>query len=340
MTIPASGATGRRRGRHRPRLSLFALALGLLLILALAVAGTLSALARSDAGEDGGAQSLTGALDAVRVSGRVGATPVVVLDAPVTVGAVKAKEIETGTGREITEGSPVLLSLTSFDGRSGDSTSASGRPSLLVGKASAEVLGRDIAELVIGRTEGTRILALHPLAEEPGSASAGTEISVIDILPSIATGEAPASGSSGPLSVEMTPEGPVISHGSEEAGGLEVQTLLEGAGAQVAASDRIVAQYAVVGWSDSVVRASTWQTGMPELVPLAEAMTGLREAVTDRRVGSRLAVTIPADLATGDDALCVVIDILGTEPATDAADADGPSSAGSAGPADAAASAS
>ena len=79
--------------------------------------------------------------------------------------------------------------------------------------------------------------------------------------------------------------------------------------------DRVVAQYAVIGWSDSLVRSSTWLDGMPQLVPLDSTMKGLAEALVDRRVGSRLAITVPPDLATGDDTLCIVIDILGTEPA-------------------------
>ena len=45
-------------------------------------------------------------------------------------------------------------------------------------------------------------------------------------------------------------------------------------------------------------------------------MKGLATALVDQKVGSRLAVTIPPDLAAGDDTLCVVIDILGTEPAS------------------------
>lgn len=296
--------------RRRP---LFLIALSVLLIVGLACMAVVLTRHSPDSSASQGLRPIEGALTQITVSGRVGATPVLALKTPVSVGALKAQDVETGMGRQITEGSPVLLSVTSFDGTSGTMTSPSGRPSLLVAEASGEALGAEIAELVIGRREGTRVLALHPLADEPGNQADRTQISVIDILPSIATGTPPSTHASGALTVTMTPEGPVITHVSSEPSGLEVQTLLEGQGEQVGGTDRIVAQYTVVGWTDSHVRASTWQTGMPELIALADAMRGLREAVTDRRVGSRLAVTIPADLATGDDALCVVIDILGTE---------------------------
>ena len=55
---------------------------------------------------------------------------------------------------------------------------------------------------------------------------------------------------------------------------------------------------------------------MPEVINLGTAMKGLATALVDQKVGSRLAITIPPDLAAGDDTLCVVIDILGTEPGT------------------------
>ena len=38
------------------------------------------------------------------------------------------------------------------------------------------------------------------------------------------------------------------------------------------------------------------------------------EALVDQRVGSRLVVTIPPELATGDDTLVAVVDVLGTSP--------------------------
>ena len=53
---------------------------------------------------------------------------------------------------------------------------------------------------------------------------------------------------------------------------------------------------------------------MPERVRLSELMPGLRPLLIDQKVGSRLAITLPPDQATGDDTLCIVIDILATTP--------------------------
>ena len=65
---------------------------------------------------------------------------------------------------------------------------------------------------------------------------------------------------------------------------------------------------------------------MPAVVNLNTAMKGLANALVDQKVGSRLAITIPPDLAAGDDTLCVVIDILGTEPGSATAGDNAPQS--------------
>ena len=224
----------------------------------------------------------------------------------------KARVIEEGSGREITEGSPVLVAITAFDASSGRMLSESGRPQMSLGIVGSDEINSDLAMLVTGKREGSRILAFRTITMGDGSPNA-MEIDVVDILPSIATGTS-VDATVGPMSVEMSPEGPLISHISTLPGGVTTQALIKGDGVQVHEGDRVVAQFTVVGWTDGVVRVSTWETGVPAVVNLNTAMKGLANALVDQKVGSRLAITIPPDLAAGDDTLCVVIDILGTEP--------------------------
>ena len=106
---------------------------------------------------------------------------------------------------------------------------------------------------------------------------------------------------------------PVIAHSGSAPSAVTTQVLLQGSGPQVASGDQVVAQYIVTDWDSATVRSSTWSNGMPQLISLDTTMAGLRDALTDQRVGSRIAVTIPPDQAEGDDTLCVVVDILGTE---------------------------
>lgn len=258
-------------------------------------------------------QSPTLALfDRVTVSGRVGATPTIEIKAPLEIDGFKARVLEEGSGREITEGSPVLVSITAFDGTSGRMLSESGRPQMSLGIVGSGQINDDLSRLVTGKREGTRVLAFRSITMGDGSPNT-IEVDVVDILPSIATGTS-VDASVGPMSVEMSPEGPLISHIDTLPGGVTTQTLIKGDGVQVHEGDRVVAQFTVLGWTDGTVRVSTWETGVPEVINLGTAMKGLATALVDQKVGSRLAITIPPDLAAGDDTLCVVIDILGTEP--------------------------
>ena len=250
--------------------------------------------------------------DRVTVSGRVGATPTLEIKAPLEIDGFKARVLEEGSGREITEGSPVLVSVTAFDGTSGRMLSESGRPQMSLGIVGSGQIDDDLSRLVTGKREGTRVLAFRSITMGDGSPNT-IEVDVVDILPSIATGTS-VDASVGPMSVEMSPDGPIISHIDTLPGGVTTQTLIKGDGVQVHEGDRVVAQFTVLGWTDGTVRVSTWETGVPEVINLGTAMKGLATALVDQKVGSRLAITIPPDLAAGDDTLCVVIDILGTEP--------------------------
>lgn len=312
----AAARASRSRGSSRGGLFL---RIALALVLLVAGAGlTWWAFKPTPADEaalvpEAAAQSTTIPLfDRVAVSGRVGATPTIDIKAPVEIDGFKARVIEEGSGREITEGSPVLVAITAFDASSGRMLSESGRPQMSLGIVGSDEINSDLAMLVTGKREGSRILAFRTITMGDGSPNA-MEIDVVDILPSIATGTS-VDATVGPMSVEMSPEGPLISHISTLPGGVTTQALIKGDGVQVHEGDRVVAQFTVVGWTDGVVRVSTWETGVPAVVNLNTAMKGLANTLVDQKVGSRLAITIPPDLAAGDDTLCVVIDILGTEP--------------------------
>ncbi|WP_022867762.1 FKBP-type peptidyl-prolyl cis-trans isomerase [Schaalia vaccimaxillae] len=321
MTIPIRSQVAAASGEHRPK----PLKRVLLPLIAIVVALSVTLLTvflmqhgQDDSEVETTPQSIWSVFDAVSVSGRVGAVPVVAVNGQINVNAMKSRVLASGSGRTITQDAPVLLSVTAFDGDDGTNLSPQGRPQLMVGRADADTVGQDILNLVVGQAEGARILVVRPIAPEQGAqgSSSSVEIDVIDILASIAYGDEVTGEQAGSLQVTMRDEGPVIKHDEQVPGGLTVQTLISGAGGQVLETDLVVAQFSVVGWNDGVVRASTWQTGIPELVDMNTAMVGLRQALVDQRVGSRLAISIPPDMAEGDDTLCVVIDILGTQPST------------------------
>lgn len=249
--------------------------------------------------------------DRIQVSGRVGRIPTLALTEPVSVTSPKVRQIEEGSGREITEGSPLIVSITSFSGADGTLISPDARSVTMVGEASTNDFDATLINGVLGKTEGSRVLFVRPV-EAAGQRT--IEINVIDILHSAASGTE-VEDPGGPLRVEITEAGPRLSHEDEDPpSDLTIQTLIEGDGQQVRPEDSVLVQYVSANWDDWVERGSTWSTGIPESLDLEETMPGVRNALVDQRVGTRLAITIPPQLAQGDSTLMMVVDILGTQP--------------------------
>lgn len=256
--------------------------------------------------------AFTSVFDSFEVSGRVGATPVLDLKSPVLLSGSKDRVLIQGNGRTISKDSPVVVAITAYDGQTGHMLNPSGQPKIQVGFANEQTFAPDFLRVVVGRTEGSRIGVVRHLA--PNAVAEGSsseyEIDVIDVLPSIATGVEQPENNGAPLTVDISETGPRVTHGEQVPSGLTTQILIKGEGPQVNSSGKVIAQYSLAGWSDGVVRQSTWNQGIPELIDLSTAMPGLVQALADQRVGSRIAITIPPDLATGEDTMTAVVDIL------------------------------
>lgn len=243
--------------------------------------------------------------DRISVRGRVGSTPVVDVLDKVPDGLNQVSELTAGEGREVYESSPVLLALYPFSAEDGKPLTNTGKPTFRVGTATAEDLGNVLFEAVKGRKEGSRLLIVHSKENQP------PELIVVDILPTQANGaEVAPEESQGALEVNMTDYGPVINHGDIPPSELTVQVLRKGTGAQIHAGDSVIAQYLALKWSNKEVIDSTWTNGIPARIDLDSVMPGLKEAMLDQRVGTRLAVSIPPDAATGEDTVVVLVDIL------------------------------
>ena len=248
-------------------------------------------------------------LERIQVSGNVGRVPILKLSEPVSVSETKTKLLERGGGRQITKGAPLLVSITSFSGENGHVLSTNQRSTFDVGPAETQSFEPELLDGVIGKTEGSRVLFVRPVTNK---GQRTTEINVVDILPSVAWGDA-VKDPGKPLKVTMTEAGPRPSHdGQKPPADLTVQTLVTGGGQQVRADDTVLVQYLAARWDDSVEISSTWATGIPKMIPLRTAMAGVEQALLDQRVGTRLAITIPPDQASGDSTLMVIIDILAT----------------------------
>ena len=320
-------ALNRSRPRGRAALILISLAVAAIIIIPLA----LSTMNGKSPASRGAASSVASTMlpadtpldQAMSVSGRVGATPVVKLTAPLSApSSLITDTLITGEGRTLQAGDAALLSIATFSGTDGTNTTSPGADSSgdehtgrrLVSVSVDQASLNDLTDIITGTTEGTRLVLRGPLVVD-GTPS--TEITVIDVLPTTASGTevAPAAGM------------PTVTPG--DAGALTLSTsglpaptrstaamLIQGTGEQVHSDSRIIARVQAVSWADgSVITDDYGATALPIAVDMSNAKTyaGLRNHLVDVPVGSRMVLALPADQARGDRPVAVVVDILAIE---------------------------
>ena len=309
-------ALGRPRPRGRVAVILAVVATVAIVAAPLVVArvwGGLTGSGGSSGSVPGGSVSADGPLDTVlEVAGRVGALPVVSLKGNLSpASAISTDQVVTGDGRALGAGDAVVLSVAVFDG--GDGTNVTGNKTgtrLYRGLLDPNKIGESLANAVTGVTEGSRIVVRAPRTKEDQTKT--TEITVIDILPTTATGtsQQPVEGT------------PTVTTNADGTVGLSVQglpvpthstaaVLVQGDGPQVQSDSVVLARYATVNWTDGQQQATTYgATTLPGTIDMNNALAGVREQLVDAQVGSRLVISIPADQAAGEGAVAVVIDVL------------------------------
>ncbi|WP_126381683.1 hypothetical protein [Actinomyces howellii] len=315
----AQRAIGATLGRPRPR---GRVALVMALVAALAIVLVPVTVARFSGGSTETSQAAASQgspvpgdapIDQVmEVAGRVGSVPVVSLSGPLTaVDSVSTDEIVVGQGRTLATGEAVLLSVATFSGTDGTNTTGTSSGNRVYrGVLDAASLGEALAEAVAGATEGSRVVLRAPITDVSGAVS--TEITVVDVLPTTATGE------------ELSPPAgtPAVTVGADGAVTVTVQglaaptrsasaLLVRGQGQQVESDDVVIARYATVSWADGAVRNNTYGAAtVPSLIDMTDTLAGITRHLVDVTVGSRVVLSLPADQATGDGAVAVVIDVL------------------------------
>ncbi|MGC5617004.1 FKBP-type peptidyl-prolyl cis-trans isomerase [Georgenia sp. Z1491] len=298
-------------------------------------------------GEDGstgesGSEAPSGAgpaseVPGVSVAGAPG-HPVVVIDTPLPVTDPVAAVVDEGDGRALTAGGPALLDVAAWDGTTGASSSpGEDVPPRLATVSDADV-GATLAEILPGVPEGSRILVAEPVDVE---GALTMQVVVVDVLPTVAGG-APAESASGEAGSGETgsagspsagPESPSEGDGGDGTAGptvgrgadgapvvgippgdpptdLDSRVVVEGDGATVRPGQELVLQTLTLDWATGEVFSSTWADGAPTTAGVGELAEGVRLALLDRRVGSRVLVVVPPGLGDGEHTLVVVVDVL------------------------------
>ncbi|VEI12381.1 FKBP-type peptidyl-prolyl cis-trans isomerase [Trueperella bialowiezensis] len=238
----------------------------------------------------------------VTVEGELGSPVTVRTSGSASRGARDTIEVhKQGSGRAVSDGQ-VLARVTNFRITPGKDPLESGQ-SYIVGTA-PEDIPSELTDYIQGRAEGSRVVGVEP---EAGSAL----VRVVDILPTVITGEQAATSAGGGLpALSVTDAGiPVVSAGGGEVGTYAQVDLIEGTGAQIGPRDVVAVNYMLIA-PDGTVKESTWDQASPTVLNVDEVFPGLRTGLVDSRVGTRMVLAVPAEQARGDSDVALVVDVL------------------------------
>jgi peptidylprolyl isomerase len=260
----------------------------------------------------------------VVVTGDAGSAPTVTYRTPLSVTETVHETIWEGTGPELVDGRPVLLDFWLEDASDAtlvkESYTSSPTPRVL----SEEDLGKDLYATLSGQKVGARLLQISPATS--GSASSYPTVTVLDVLPTRAAGEAVAPRDGLPT-VSLDDDGvpSITPTGTEPPSDLVVQPLQRATSTQVSEGDVITVQYTGFVWSTGEAFDSTWTSGSPATFSLSD-VPAWDEALVEQSVGSQVMVVVPPSYALGatqseelaGQTIVFVIDILATRtPAAD-----------------------
>jgi len=297
------------------------------LLVTIGIAASLTGCAASGAGTAASDCATPGAASrAVTASGAFGKEPKVSVPAGLTTTGTQVSVLRSGEGRQVEEGTPVVLDYTLVDGATGKAVQSSGYtgPSDPI-TAGAEKYG-PIGKAVECARVGDRLAVAIPKSAFTQTGTAGTEsrrsedavVAVIDVeraFDSRATGTPQLAGDGMPA-VVLAPSGqPGITIPSWSAPADDQQHLLrKGSGAELTERDTAVVKFTAVSWpqggGSSTVLSSSWSDGSGALtLPLAkgQVVDGVRDAIVDHHVGDQVLAVVHQQSGPA----VYVIDIVG-----------------------------
>lgn len=323
--------------------------------LALLVAPALLLPSLAACGSDEDETSGAG-LAAVEVTGEVGEPPVVEWPEEFTAGDAESETLVTGDGPAIAEDGTALVHYwigNGFDQSEALSTYTALPEALDLGNTE---LPAALTEPVVGATVGSRVVT-SVLAEEVfgeignptiGVSNADPLLLVVDVLGPTPLDEPFVEEGTGfapdlVLGEDGRPEAMRFMGRPRPTGQLQVQTLVEGDGEELKASDVVMVDYLGQVYAKPKPFDTSFD-GQPLVQSLSGLVEGWQQALVGTTVGSRVVLAIPPRLGygaegnegagiRGTDTIYFVIDILGRAPepvAPEPAEEESPSASPSA----------
>jgi peptidylprolyl isomerase len=254
----------------------------------------------------------------VTVSGEPGAAPTITYVPPLQVGKTTRKAIWPGTGPQLDEGKPVLIDFWLENATDASLVKESYSSSPAAHYLTAEDLGNDLYRTLSGQRVGARLLQVSPGGTS--GASNYPTVTVIDVLPTRASGEAVAPADGMPkVSLDDNGSPSITPSDATPPSDLEAHPLIRGTGPQVAEGDIITVQYTGFSWKTGKAFDSTWN-GLPLSLPLQD-VPAWSDALVDQPVGSQVMIVVPPTYPLGatesgkdlqGETVVFVVDILST----------------------------
>ena len=265
------------------------------------------------------------------------AEPEATFATPFAASSPSAYVIEEGNGDSINDGDCVLVEAAVFKGTDGklNGSTYSSEPILLpvneqLKKAAPQVY-ETLKKIKVGGSFSytTNVLQQRSTAgvttttASPGTATNVEVYTVKTKLPKYATGKAVEADPSLPSFTldESTGKAELkMPDNKQEHTELVSKTLIEGEGPEVKETDTVYVRYIGAQYSDGKVFDGNYDK-TPTGLSLQGVIKGWTQGLKGKKVGSRVELVIPADLAYGNDTggtkpsgtLVFVVDILGAE---------------------------
>ncbi|MCS0499417.1 FKBP-type peptidyl-prolyl cis-trans isomerase [Protaetiibacter mangrovi] len=276
--------------------------------------------------------------DAVSVTGDFGALPTVDFDAPLEPDTTQVSVVSDGTGEEVPYPSVISVDYSFYDGTTGDVIESTNFTS---GEEAVFVL--DESQLLPGLLKtiecaevGSRVVGVSTSddgfgddgLEDYGIAGGDSLVFVVDIVSAVTRAEGEAQDPvAGMPTVELDADGaPTVTIPDDYTLPTTTQSavLIQGAGAQVQATDQVYIQYQGINAETGEIFDQTWGRA-PYGGSASNFIAGFTNTLVGQNVGSQFLVVIPPADGYGEasddntnalagQTLVFVVDVLAAVP--------------------------
>ena len=251
---------------------------------------------------------------------------------PLEVAEPTVKVITEGSGERVKANQIAEISILALNGTDGTTLedTFAGDPEPLELNDELKTSSAVIYNAFVGAKIGSHLaLAVPGKAAAEGSEAQPSQLLVVKVLsakeaPTVLDkpeGETVAPPAGLPTVTENDKGIPEISvAGVAAPTALVSQELIKGTGPEVKETDTLTVNYVGVTLTEGKVFDSSFDRGEKATFPLTGVIKGWTQGLTGKKVGSRVLLVIPKDLAYGDEGqgdakgdLVFVVDILGTK---------------------------